>query len=125
MIQIFTIVHKTPRYLLIYHKIYFFIIQYIELKSHMLPLISVQSMKILLLPSKCEIIFLPFKNSNFYNIVIASFLYCFPYSYRSSDYCDSNSCRSFTLPKELAKTKGNLFAITFKSKKVRLLSLLR
>ena len=28
---------------------------------------------------------------------MASFLNCFPYSYHSSNYCDSNSCHSFTL----------------------------
>ena len=44
---------------------------------------------------------------------MASFLYCFPYSYRSSNYCNSNSCRSFTLLKALAKSNGNLFAIAF------------
>ena len=48
---------------------------------------------------------------------IASFLYCFPYSYRSSNYCDSNSCRSFTLLKALAKSNGNLIA--FKSDNYR------
>ena len=42
---------------------------------------------------------------------MASFLFCFPYSYRSSNYCDSNSCRSFMLLKALAKSNGNLFAI--------------
>ena len=45
---------------------------------------------------------------------MASFLYCFPYSYRSFNYCDSNSCRSFTLLKALAKSNGYLFAIAFK-----------
>ena len=30
---------------------------------------------------------------------MASFLYCFPYSYRSSNYCESNSWPSFTLLK--------------------------
>ena len=49
---------------------------------------------------------------------MASFLYCFPYSYRSSNYCDSNSCRSFTLLKALAKSNGNLIAIAFKSEKL-------
>ena len=44
-----------------------------------------------------------------------SFLYCFPYSYHSSNYCDSNSFRSFTLLKALAKSNGNLFTIDFKS----------
>ena len=42
---------------------------------------------------------------------MASFLYCFPYSYRSSNYCDSNGCRSFALLKALAKSNGYLFAI--------------
>ena len=51
---------------------------------------------------------------------MASFLYCFRYSYRSSNYCDSNSCRSFTLLKALAKSNGNLLAIAFKSEKERL-----
>ena len=46
---------------------------------------------------------------------MASFLYCFPFSYRSSNYCDSNSCRSCTLLKALAKSNGNLIAIAFKS----------
>ena len=46
---------------------------------------------------------------------MASFLYCFPYSYRSSNYCDSNSCRSFTLLKALAKSKSTHIAIAFKS----------
>ena len=32
---------------------------------------------------------------------MASFLYCFLYSYHSSNYCDSNSCRSFALIKAL------------------------
>ena len=39
---------------------------------------------------------------------MASFLYCFPYSYHFSNYCDSNSCRSFTLLKALAKSNDNL-----------------
>ena len=39
---------------------------------------------------------------------MASFLYCFPYSYRS-----------FSLLKALAKSNGNLFAIAFKSEKER------
>ena len=50
---------------------------------------------------------------------MACFLYCFPYSLRSSNYCDSNSCRSFTLLKALAKSNCNLFAIAFKSEKER------
>ena len=40
---------------------------------------------------------------------------CFPYSYHSSNYCDNNSCRSFTLLKALAKSNSNLLAIAFKS----------
>ena len=48
---------------------------------------------------------------------MASFLYCFPYSYRSSSYCDSNSCRSFTLLKALAKSKSTHIAIAYKSEK--------
>jgi hypothetical protein len=50
---------------------------------------------------------------------MASFLYCFPYSYCSSNYWNSNSCRSFTLLKALAKSNGNLFAIAFKSDNFR------
>ena len=37
--------------------------------------------------------------------------------------CYSNSCRSFTLLKALAKSNGNLFAISFKSEKEQQLSL--
>ena len=54
---------------------------------------------------------------------MASFLYCFPYSYRSSNCCNSNSCRSSTLLKALAKSNGNPFAIAFKSEKERQLLL--
>ena len=42
---------------------------------------------------------------------MAFFLYCFPYSYRSFNYCDSNSCRFFTLLKALEKSNGNLLEI--------------
>ena len=106
-------------------------------------LITVQSAKILLLPSKREIIFVTLWRFEFFqycdrniglfsiaphlvialptmslvDLSMASFLYCFPYSYRSSNYCDSNSCRSFTLLKALAKSNGNLFAIAFKGEK--------
>ena len=45
------------------------------------------------------------------------FLYCFPYNYRSSNYCDSNSCRSFTLIKAIPKRKSSHIAIAFKSEK--------
>ena len=48
---------------------------------------------------------------------MASFLYCFPYSYRSSNYCNSNSCRSFTLLKAIAKSKSTHIAIALKSEK--------
>ena len=51
--------------------------------------------------------------------MVMDFLYCSPFSYRSSNYYDSNSCRSFTLLKALAKSNGNLIAIAFKSKKER------
>ena len=43
--------------------------------------------------------------SFFVDWFIASFLYCFQYSYRSSNYCDSNSCRSFTLLKHQGRVK--------------------
>ena len=45
---------------------------------------------------------------SFVDWFMASFLYCFPYSYRS-----------FRLLKALAKSNGNLFAIAFKSEKER------
>ena len=50
---------------------------------------------------------------------MASFLYWFPYSYRSSNYCDSNSCRYFTFLKAIAKNKSTHIAIAFKSEKVQ------
>ena len=56
---------------------------------------------------------------SFVDWFMASFLYCFPYSYCSSNYCDSNSCRFFTLLKALAKSNSNLFAIAYKSEKER------
>ena len=43
---------------------------------------------------------------SFVDWFMASFLYCFPYSYRSSNYCNSNSCRSFTFLKAIAKSKS-------------------
>ena len=99
--------------------------------------VCIQSTKILLLPSKCENIFGSFVKAkvvdlndfnfcaSFVDWFMASFLYCFPYCYRSSNYCDSNSLRSFTLLKALAKSNGNLFAIAFKSEKERQQSLSR
>ena len=39
--------------------------------------------------------------------------------YRSSIYCDSNRCRSFTLLKALGKSNGNRIAIAFKSDSYR------
>ena len=48
-----------------------------------------------------------------------TFLYCSPFSYHSSNYWNSNSCRSFTVLKALAKSNGNLFVIAFKSEKER------
>ena len=53
---------------------------------------------------------------------MASFLYCFRYSYRSSNYCDNNSCRSFTLLKALAKSNGNLFAIAIRATTIAIAS---
>ena len=47
---------------------------------------------------------------NFVDQFMAYFLYCFPYSYRSSNYCDSNSCRCFTFLKAIAKRKGTIIA---------------
>ena len=44
----------------------------------------------------------------FVDWIMASFLYCFPYRYRS-----------FTLLKALAKSNGNLFAIAFMSDNFR------
>ena len=38
---------------------------------------------------------------------MASFLYCFLYNYFSSNYCNSNSCCSFTLLKAIAKSYQN------------------
>ena len=50
---------------------------------------------------------------SFVDWFMTSFLYCFLYSYRSSNYCDSNSCHSFALLKALAKSNGNLIGIAF------------
>ena len=54
---------------------------------------------------------------SFVDWFIASFLYCFPHSYRSFNYCNSISCRCFTILKALAKSNGNIIAIAFKSQK--------
>ena len=62
-------------------------------------------------------LFAPFSFIRFVDRFMASFLYCFPSNYRSSNYCDSNSHRSFTLLKALAKSNGNIFAIASKSEK--------
>ena len=40
-----------------------------------------------------------------------SLLYCFQHIYRTSSYCNSNSCRSFSLLNEIAKNKEKLIAI--------------
>ena len=37
---------------------------------------------------------------------MAFFSYYLPYNYRSSNDCDSNSCRCFSLLKTIAKSKG-------------------
>ena len=52
---------------------------------------------------------------SFIDLFVASFLYCFSYSYRSSKYCDSNNCCSFKFFKALLKSNCNLFAIAFKN----------
>ena len=58
---------------------------------------TIQSTKILLLPSKCEIILLPFKNGNFPILrqQYWTFLYCSPFSYGSSNSLCFNFCMSF------------------------------
>ena len=43
---------------------------------------------------------------------MVSFLYCFPYSYRSLNYCNSNCCRSFTLSQALAKSDTVIFSLS-------------
>ena len=82
----------------------------------------IQSTKIFLLPPKYEIIMLPCNHSFFQ---YWTFLFCSPFSYRSSNCCDIKSYRSFTLLTALAKSNGNLIAIVFKSEKERQLSLSR
>ena len=57
---------------------------------------------------------------SFVEWLMASFLYCFPYSYRSSNYCDSNSCCFFTLLNALAKSNGNLIAIAIVGRAITL-----
>ena len=54
---------------------------------------------------------------SFVDLFMAYFLYCFPYSYRSSKYCDSNSCRSLTLLKALAKSKSTHIAIASRARR--------
>ena len=58
---------------------------------------------------------------SFVECFMASFIYCFPYSYRSSKYCDGNSYCSYRHLKALAKSNCNLIAIAnaFKSEKER------
>ena len=46
---------------------------------------------------------------------ILFFMWELKYRFCSSNYCNSNSCCSFTILKALAKSNGNLFAIAFKS----------
>ena len=55
---------------------------------------------------------------------MTSFLYCFPYSYCSSNYCDSNNCRFFTLLKAIAKSKSTHIAIAFKIERERAIIIL-
>ena len=47
----------------------------------------------------------------FVDLFMSSFLYCSLYSYCSSNYRDSDSWRSFSILKALAKSNGNYFAI--------------
>ena len=58
----------------------------------------------------------------FVRYFMASFLHCFPYSYCSSNYCNSNHRRSFSLLKAIAKSNAILFAMASKIKKERQLS---
>ena len=48
---------------------------------------------------------------SFVDWFMASFLYCFPYSYRSSNYCDSNSCRSYSPLKALTRKVTAIFSL--------------
>ena len=48
---------------------------------------------------------------------MASFKYSFPYSYCSSKYRNSDSCRSFSLLKAISKSIPLLFATAFKIEK--------
>ena len=115
----------------------------------MLALTNLQSTKLLLVPPKSKIImllsnyyFLRYCNSNivlFYNAscnFTALYLLCFIfaiislplslnslsiYSYRSSNYCNSDKCHSFFLLKAVAISFPLLFAIAFKFKTTLLL----
>ena len=49
------------------------------------------------------------------HINFASFSYCPPYSYCSSNYRNSDSCHSFSISKEKARSKGKLIAIASKN----------
>ena len=64
--------------------LYILLVQLLKLVTYF----SIQSTKILLLPSKCEIIFLPFKNSNFFNMAIAIL------DLSLFQLCDTKSCRT-------------------------------
>ena len=48
--------------------------------------------------------------TSFVDWFMAYFLYCSPYSYRSSNYRDSDSCHSFSILRVIAKSKQKLFA---------------
>ena len=54
---------------------------------------------------------------SFVDWFMASFLYYFPYSYRSSNYCEINYCRSFTLLKALAEVTVILSLSPLRAKK--------
>ena len=74
-----------------------------------LPTLSRQKLSLL-------ISLLPFCIS-FVDWFMVSLMYCFLYSFRSPNYCDSNSYRSFTLLKALDTNNGNLFAIALKKER--------
>ena len=63
----------------------------------------------------------------FCRLVNGFFSVLLPYicSYRTSNNCNSNNCRSFTLLKAIVQSNGNFFAIALKSEKEQQLSLSR
>ena len=90
------------------------IYKYLLVFSHNTGLFSIASHLVIALPTlqqlKLSLIFC----IGFVDWFMASSMYCSPYSYPSSNYCNSNCFRSFTLLKALAKSNINLFAIALK-----------